>query len=251
MQDRYVGDIGDFANNGLLRVLCGTPQNPVPGMKLGIIWYRNESEGKYGNAIGYLNPSNYNHQTYQECDPDLYSELQKLVGWSMERNEQRRIEDIIYGRILPRGTQHYGMPLPRSATTTSRRQWFNEAMAGTAESDVIFLNPDTGIHWEGQSKLQYVHPWEMQELLGKERGKILVIYQHAQRTDWVANNARMLRGHPLAVQHLWVCTWLSVSKRGYFIAARTEDQRERIEERLEILRESPWVERKHFKVEIP
>ncbi len=37
MRDCYVGDIGDFANNGLLRVLCGTPAESVPDMKLGII----------------------------------------------------------------------------------------------------------------------------------------------------------------------------------------------------------------------
>ena len=64
MRDCYVGDIGDFANNGLLRVLCGTPSEPVPDMRLGIIWYRNQGEDQYGNAIGYLNPSGHNRRTF-------------------------------------------------------------------------------------------------------------------------------------------------------------------------------------------
>ena len=161
MQDRYVGDIGDFANNGLLRVLCGTPPEPVPDMRLGIIWYRNETEDQYGNEIKYLNPSNYNDQTYRECDPHLYSELQRLVGGSMERNDRRRIEDIIDRGIFPPRTQHYRRLIPRPATVASRRQWFGDAMAKTAESDVIFLNPDIGINWTGQTRLQYVHPWEL------------------------------------------------------------------------------------------
>ena len=249
MQDRYVGDIGDFANNGLLRVLCGTPPEPVPDMRLGIIWYRNETEDQYGNEIKYLNPSNYNDQTYRECDPHLYSELQRLVGGSMERNDRRRIEDIIDRGIFPPRTQHYRRLIPRPATVASRRQWFGDAMAKTAESDVIFLNPDIGINWTGQARLQYVHPWELEELLEPIREKIVVIYQHAQHADWVAENARLLRGSPLAVQYLWVCTWHSGPKRGYFIAARTENQRKRVEKRLEILRRSQWVERQHFLLE--
>ena len=249
MQDCYVGDIGDFANHGLLRVLCGTPQDPVPGMKLGIIWYRNESEDRYGNEIGYLNPSNYNRQTYQACDADLYCELQTLVGRSIERDEERRIEDSINSPILPCETLHYKLPIPRPANIASRRRWFNEAMAKTAGCDVIFLNPDTGIDWNGRAKLRYVHHWELERLLGGTKEKIVVIYQHAQRTDWVANNTRRLRGDPLAVQHLWVCTWQAVSKRGYFIAARTEEQRKKIEERIEILRNSLWVRRGHFHLE--
>ena len=190
---------------------------------------------------------------YGDCDPDLYSELQKLVGQNMERNKQRGIDDSINSPILPCETLHYELPIPRPANRASRRRWFNEAIARTTESDVIFLNPDNGIDWKGKAKLRYAHSWELEELLGKKTGKIVVIYQHAQRTDWVANNARILICGPLAVQHLWVCTWHSVSKRGYFIAARTEKQREKIDERLKILKKSPWVERKHFsweKVEI-
>ena len=166
----------------------------------------------------------------------------------MERDEERRIESSINSPILPCGTLHYAMRIPRPANIVSRTRWFNKAMDRTAESDVIFLNPDTGIDWKGRAKLKYAHLSELEALL--EKGKILVIYQHAQhRADWVENNARMLRNNPLAVQHLWACTWHPVSKRGYFIAARTEKQREKIEERLAILQESLWVEKRHIEVD--
>ena len=249
VKDNYVGDIGDFANHGLLRALCGTPVDPVPGMKLGIIWYRNHLVDKYGNEIGYLNPSNGNHQTYQKCDSGLYRELQKLVGRSIEKGEKRTVEDIIASPLLPRETKHYKELIPRQATEASRKQWFNKAVEKTAAADVIFLNPDTGINWKGRAKLRYVHLWELEQLLEGNEGKIVVIYQHAQRTSWFQNNVKRLKCAPLAVQHLWVCTWQTVQKRGYFIAARNDEQREKIEERLAILRKSPWVKKGHFRIE--
>ena len=93
MRDEYAGDIGDFANYGLLRALCGKPENPVPGLRLGIIWYRNqvkrrqnEVEGRQGHTIGYLKPSNANDEDFKACDEELYTLLQRLVSQSMGRS---------------------------------------------------------------------------------------------------------------------------------------------------------------------
>ena len=239
MRDCYVGDIGDFANNGLLRVLCGTPQEPVFGMRLGIIWYRNEDEDPrgYGNEIGYLNPSNHNRRTYRECDPDLYADLQRIVGERMARNENRRIEDIINSPMILRcDTQHFADPLPMPATAPARYRWLNNAMGQTAESDVIFLNPDTGITWGVKTSRHHVEPSELMRLL--RMNKILVIYQHQQQqndANWIENNARKLRQPPRQVPYLWACIWRPQPQRAYFIAAGTEEQRARIEECLATL----------------
>ena len=248
MQDRYVGDFGDFANNGLLRVLCGTPYNPVPGMRLGIIWYRDESESEHGNEIGYLNPSNHNRRTYRACDPGLYRELQHLVSGSMERNKNRQIEDIINSNILRPDTQHYKIPIPKPAFKASKRKWLNDAIAQTAESDVIFLNPDNGIDWKGKGNRPHVQPWELKRLLEQE--KILVVYQHApHKTDWVAFNADKMRSASLAVKHLWACMWHPAPQSAYFIAAQTEQQKKIIVERLAILRDRKWVKNGHISLE--
>ena len=157
MRDNYVGDIGDFANNGLLRVLCGTPEEPVPGMKLGIIWYRNQAEDHQGKRIGYLKPSESNDQTYRACDEELYTVLQRLVSQSMARNQRLRIRDIIGSPIFPCDTQHYPEPLPDPPTVRNRREWFDEAIRRTADSDLIFINPDTGIKWNQGWSLPYVY----------------------------------------------------------------------------------------------
>ena len=60
MRDSYVGDIGDFANNGLLRHLCGMTGEPIPPdgqrLRLGVVWYINAIEAPISNGqtIGYL-----------------------------------------------------------------------------------------------------------------------------------------------------------------------------------------------------
>ena len=61
MQNRYVGDVGDFAKYGLLRAIQGRKQ-------LGVAWYLrpNEGPGGEGGHVEYLSrPEESN-----ELDPD-------------------------------------------------------------------------------------------------------------------------------------------------------------------------------------
>ena len=48
MQDRYVGDVGDFGKYGLLRALCGGD------LTLGVVWYLypDEEANNDGDDIG-------------------------------------------------------------------------------------------------------------------------------------------------------------------------------------------------------
>ncbi len=39
MQDRYVGDVGDFGKYGLLRSLCRGDEHGA-ALRLGVLWYR-------------------------------------------------------------------------------------------------------------------------------------------------------------------------------------------------------------------
>ena len=65
MQNRYVGDIGDFGKYGLLRSLCGVSEilNSHHSPRLGVVWYlypdeSHDSDGKY---TGYLACNSKNH----------------------------------------------------------------------------------------------------------------------------------------------------------------------------------------------
>ena len=127
MQDKYVGDIGDFANNGLLRALCGTWDEPVAGMRLGVVWYFNKSSGPDGNHIGYLNTSNSNNSLHRRCDKKLYDKFQELVGNSLISKKERCISQIESGRILPPDTQYFGDQVP----VGDRKNWLSNALEKT------------------------------------------------------------------------------------------------------------------------
>ena len=109
MRDNYAGDIGDFANNGLLRVLCGTPEEPEPGMKLGIIWYRHLDSDNYGHLRKYLQKSKYNDRTFKACDENLYDQIQALAGRKAARK-----------RKAPRHRHHESPHLPAPNPALSR-----------------------------------------------------------------------------------------------------------------------------------
>ena len=59
MQDRYVGDVGDFVKYGLLRAISG-------GKRLGVAWYLRTER-----ATEYLQKPD----EWQQLEPDLFSAL--------------------------------------------------------------------------------------------------------------------------------------------------------------------------------
>ena len=70
MQNRYVGDIGDYLKLGILRALS-------PGFHLGIAWwlFPDESHNRDGRHISYLShPDQWRH-----FDPDLFDTLREIV----------------------------------------------------------------------------------------------------------------------------------------------------------------------------
>src|SRR5216683_913140 len=94
MQDRYVGDVGDFAKYALLRGLAGAPgEEPI---RLGVVWclFPNESHNKDGRHVSYLRRSEF-----ADLDSELHRALSDIVNLG-----QRRISAITNGGILPPGT---------------------------------------------------------------------------------------------------------------------------------------------------
>ena len=254
MQDCYVGDIGDFANNGLLRYLCGVtgPSTDNP-LRVGVVSYLNESqsEGAAGNKIGYLNISEYNARLYRECDPVLYDTLQRLVGQSLVSRTKRNIDQISCSLFLSDYTKYYNDPVPNKSHRY-RKQWLERALADVKENtDILFLNPDNGIDLNGKYKLQYMHLWEIVYFFDSD--KSLVIYHHlgqGQETyDARINNIVSRLNKKLKPEALWVVTWHRVSTRAYFIVAKTKEHRDKIKERLDTLDTSPWKTKGHFSVE--
>lgn len=183
MQDRYVGDVGDFGKYGLLNKICKKSNGSV---RLGINWFyvtREEKQSGDGRYIGYLNDENKDFKKYAACFRDLYNKLKGIV------DGRRSIKEIENGLILPKETIFYSKPLPYSSVNPSEREeerknWFKESLSQLKSADIIFLDPDNGIQTDKVRKTQikaikYVFKDEIKEYY--ELGKSLIIYNHRDR----------------------------------------------------------------------
>ena len=153
MQNRYVGDVGDFLKFGLLNFLFQN-QSASPKFKLGVNWYlvpdeKNKADGKYTD---YLKPKNRFSKKLQECNPKLYRQMNEIVFVKKKRN----IAEIEKDNVLPKGTIFYGELLrydniPLEERERIRKEWHSAALKKLRGADVIFLDPDNGIETEKMS----------------------------------------------------------------------------------------------------
>ncbi len=193
MQDRYVGDIGDFGKYALLRRLCGSPgERPV---RLAVIWcyYPNESHSNDGRHVSYLRSKEFNI-----LDNELYVHLQTIV----EAN-QRAISSISNATIFPESTVYCNDPISQlgaerlgsEARLNHRIQWLKGCIMRTGECDLVFFDPDNGVEVasvpkRGLKSGKYIY-WD--ELLPFwQRGNSLLIYHHLNRTASAARQVEVL-----------------------------------------------------------
>ena len=258
-QDNYVGDIGDFANNGLLRYLCGLNDAPKPDqpLTLGIVWYRNkgDSSSPDGNHINYLNVSDFNNSLYRECDKKLYDALQKLVGESLVKQKKRDIDQLIKSSILPDGTRHHSEDMGAK----DRGEWVGDALKKTNAADLVFINPDTGLKLnilpadrkeERKVELKLETKSVKHASLSELRAFVvfkqsLVIYQHDVRASvWIKDFARELKKLSRNSQlRVWALQWHRVQGRTYFVVAQPH-HKQILDTRIKALLGSPWGKKK-------
>ena len=258
VQDRFVGDIGDFSNHGLLRALCGTPAKPVDGLKLGVVEYftvpsEKDQKNGAGNKITYLKISKHNTSTYRQCDEELYDALRKTVGESLVSGKKLKIDPNRAKLLLPVDDRYYDAPVP----VGDRNNWLADALRVTSEADLVFINPDNGIASESQEKkVRPVHVTIEELLQIFEEGKGLIIYQQIGQglkkgqtaDDFIKQTSGRLRLmlELKRVRQLWAFWWHREAGRVYFIVAQTQEHEDKIEERLEAFRKSEWMKKGHF-----
>ena len=225
MQDRYVGDVGDFGKYGLLKYLCNSR------LSLGVAWYlfQNESHTADGQFIGYLEQEKDRKQ-FRDCDPVLYDQLRALVS-----EGDRKITAIRERGILPSGTVYCEQQLsyaPKSIRLSrqgTRDNWINNTMSVTADADMVFVDPDNGISIT-------VDPWSktgpkfvLIDDLWKffKRGQSLIVYHHLSRQGTHAQQierwSECLRDK-LGTETIWALRYRRGSSRVFFVIPQAKHE---------------------------
>lgn len=232
MQDRFVGDIGDFGKYGLLRYLCGVTGPKVDNpLRLGVVWYFNDDGPSGGDHVGYLSrrfaPAKYDH--------DLYITLQKIL-----REEKRKVSEVQRANIIP-VHENNAYFIAKVLTGEQRNKWFTHALKSIEDVELVFLDPDTGIkpNYPSKPEYEYVRQNEIEDFINKN--KSLVIYQHASRNPKNdierIKNFRKQFGRPV-----WAFAWASQ----YFLIIPSKPHEKSLGQRVEDFRGSPWVQQGWF-----
>ena len=189
MQDRYVGDVGDFGKLSLLRRLTSAPRQPL---SLGVHWcmFPNESHNADGRHISYLEDL-----AFGGLDPLVHATLHQLVT-----QRRRSVRELSASAIFAPESRHFLEYLPVSARAPerpgARRRWTTDALSALAGSDVVFMDPDNGIEAasvpaSSPKAGKYVFWTEIEAFWNS--GHSLVVYHHANRTASVRQQVDVLK----------------------------------------------------------
>lgn len=209
MQNRYVGDIGDFGKYGLLRRLSRQK-------RLGVAWYLcpdedHNSDGKY---ISYLEKSD----EWESLDPDLFMGLREVVAGGRRSVAALERSALLTGAIFSRELLDTDIG-PSRGRADWRREWFERVMAALSRCDIVFADPDNGLCLDEKFKYARKKHWKqlpLAEALQLSEGRSAIFYHH---------NTRRPGGHHKEIQY-WMnslpgCThafyWRRYSNRTFFI----------------------------------
>jgi hypothetical protein len=224
MQNRYVGDIGDYLKLGILRALS-------PGRRLGVAWWLYpDQENRDGRHIGYL----HHPERWRDFDPTLFDALAEIV------TANRRDVHALEATNILSGATFASEMIPSDGPVTQRRQsrqeWFARMKEKLTNCDLVFVDPDNGLEPDsfshGSAKAgKSVLLTELREL--ERPGRCLIAYHH---------QTRRAGGHNAEIEywanHLQASGFASVdalrakpySPRVYFLLNAPPDIRRRAEQ---------------------
>ncbi len=187
MQDRYVGDVGDFGKYGLLRSLCRGDEHGA-ALRLGVLWYRFDGDDSAaandGRYTDYLFAPSRHERFLRQCDPDLFDRMLHLVKYD------RSVAAVEANCVLPADTVFFSEGLsfkgtPFGERSVKRHKWLNAGLRRVEDAEIVFFDPDNGLEIPSRSSRslmgpKYVYYDDLQSCW--ERGQSLVVYHHVGRT---------------------------------------------------------------------
>lgn len=227
MQNRYVGDIGDYVKYGLLRALSD-------GLRLGVAWYLypNEDTTNDGRHVEYL----HDPGRWRSGDKVLFDTLKQIVD--EDRRSVAAIEEskILKGCKFSNEALSAPEPIRSPAKYRERRawrsSWFERVEDALQQCDIVFVDPDNGLCEDEKFKPSGARKsWKripLREARALADGRTAVIYHHNTRRkgghleeiqDWM----RQLGSDTLALR------WRAWSNRAFFIVNPAHDTKRRLD----------------------
>lgn len=195
MQNRYVGDVGDFGKYALLRNLISIECSPFI---LGIHWhlFPDESHNSDGRHTSYLE-----RPDFRCLDPVLHDALAKIV-----LEKRRAIASLRDHALFGKQSIEFMEPvtqIPSGGNSGSQRVqqravWHSRAMLALREASLVFFDPDNGIETKSVPKSaaksgKFAYWDEIGDFW--KAGKSLVIYHHLNRTASNERQIEILKAH--------------------------------------------------------
>jgi hypothetical protein len=244
MRHEYVGDVGDFGKYALLNALAGED------LQLGVVWYLNASTESNNDGLF----TDYTH--LRSCNPVLHDQLLKIV-----QSQKRSLERVEAAALLPGKTTFYREPMPyserpcfseaaRARETSRRRAWHEDAIGKLSNSELVFLDPDSGL--AGTRVKAYARKSPKSTFREEvknwiDAGKSVVLYQHQQRLKL----EEQVRGQLSELRSLgcsgWAVTFHRMAVRIYFVLP-TDEHRLRLRRRTETFLDTEWGRKQHFRL---
>ena len=177
MQNRYAGNIGDFAKYGLLRAVRGRK-------RLGVAWYLHPDAGPESDggrkAIAYLRQP----EEWRRLDPELLEAMKNLVDNGLRSVEEVRKSGILGDAVLA------AQPLDIAGVRIRdraqwRRRWFERVRERLSGCDLVFADPDNGLfpdHCFEPTRKEHAKRIPLAEAQALAKGRTAVIYHHNTRS---------------------------------------------------------------------
>lgn len=221
MQDRYVGDIGDFVKFGLLRALGH-------GQRLGIAWYLfpDEADNGDGRHIGYLK----DQYLWRDLDKELFDVLKKIVCRS-ERSV-RRVESSGLLSNAAFSSARLDFKGMASYRRDARKAWFKAVLAHLRGCTIVFADPDNGLCQDAEYNCANRRAWKqmpLSEALEMAEGRSAIIYHHNNRSEsHAAQIQRWLGRLKTSGANALALYWRKYSQRTFFVIRPTPEIKERL-----------------------
>lgn len=241
MQDKYVGDVGDFGKFQLFRYLFNHEESPMYGKALAQIWYMHEGEGENNNDGKHIDY----FERMTGCDEYLENSLQSII-----MRDKREVSELESLKLLPNAKFFY-QKVPKALK--ERHHWFNSALTFSDNVEVVAVEPDNGMALKcnrGEQcfeflKLEkdytqkayphkYIFAEEVDHFYRLPHLEVCIVYQHLGRCfahnvqiETLLSDLRKSYLHVIAVKHK------PYSPRAYFFLCRSEEIKDRIEMRLD------------------